>query len=118
MLQVDSKDVMAHRAMYELHKGLIPNGLEPDHLCRVPSCINPAHLEPVTRSENVKRSNHHNRRKTHCPRGHALVEGNLVKRENRRECLTCKRLRKSGDFVSLTAVNEKDSNHLSKFKSV
>lgn len=27
-----------------------------DHLCRVRNCVNPAHLEPVTQAENVRRS--------------------------------------------------------------
>ena len=30
-------------------------GLELDHLCRNKCCVNPQHLEPVTRSENLKR---------------------------------------------------------------
>ena len=34
----------------------IPEGYEPDHLCRVTLCVNPAHLEVVTRKENVRRS--------------------------------------------------------------
>jgi hypothetical protein len=27
-----------------------------DHLCRNPKCVNPNHLEVVTRSENLRRS--------------------------------------------------------------
>jgi hypothetical protein len=45
----------AHRIMYELIVGPIPTGLDLDHLCRNRICVNPAHLEPVTRSENVRR---------------------------------------------------------------
>jgi hypothetical protein len=45
----------AHRASYELFIGAIPKGLDLDHLCRRRSCINPLHLEPVTRSENLRR---------------------------------------------------------------
>ncbi len=48
----------AHRISYELLIGPIPNGLVIDHLCRNPSCVNPAHLEPVTHVENVKRGDH------------------------------------------------------------
>ncbi len=43
----------AHRASYELHVGPIPDGYDLDHLCRVRSCVNPSHLEPVTRRENL-----------------------------------------------------------------
>lgn len=45
-----------HRVSYEAYVGPIPDGLEIDHLCRVRDCANPEHLEPVTRSENVRRS--------------------------------------------------------------
>lgn len=47
--------VGAHRAFYEAFVAPIPDGLQLDHLCRVPSCVNPLHLEPVTQTENVRR---------------------------------------------------------------
>lgn len=46
---------LAHRLMYEERNGPIPDGLEIDHLCRQPSCVNPDHLEPVLHLENVRR---------------------------------------------------------------
>lgn len=46
----------AHRSSYVIHHGPIPEGLEIDHLCRFTFCVNPAHLEAVTRSENVRRA--------------------------------------------------------------
>jgi hypothetical protein len=42
--------------MYEQSVGLIPDGLELDHLCEQVSCIRPDHLEPVTHAVNVLRS--------------------------------------------------------------
>lgn len=45
----------AHIVAYELLKGAVPEGLELDHLCRVRSCVNPHHLEPVTSKENTAR---------------------------------------------------------------
>lgn len=45
----------AHRVVYEALVGPIPAGLELDHLCRNAGCVNPAHLEPVTHAENVRR---------------------------------------------------------------
>ena len=44
-----------HRVSYEIFVGPIPEGLELDHTCRNRACINPAHLEPVTHLENVRR---------------------------------------------------------------
>ena len=46
----------AHRVTYEHFRGPIPDGMQLDHLCRVPRCVNPDHLEPVTFRENLDRS--------------------------------------------------------------
>ena len=55
--QVNLKGVKpAHRAVYELLVGPIPKGLQLDHLCHVRLCVNPDHLEPVTKSENMRRA--------------------------------------------------------------
>jgi hypothetical protein len=47
--------VPAHRLFYEERYGPIPEGHQLDHLCRQPACVNPAHLEPVTQTENIRR---------------------------------------------------------------
>lgn len=46
----------AHRMAYMWTKGPIATGMEIDHLCRVRNCVNPDHLEAVTRRENIRRS--------------------------------------------------------------
>ncbi len=50
------KTTYAHRTAYMLLVGEIPDGFQLDHLCRVALCVNPAHLEPVTASENMRRA--------------------------------------------------------------
>lgn len=50
------RQVPAHRWLYEQMVCPVPDDLELDHLCRNRNCVNPAHLEPVTGSENLRRS--------------------------------------------------------------
>lgn len=54
--RVRSSTIGAHRFAYQERVGPIPDGLEIDHLCRTPLCVNPGHLEPVTREENMRRA--------------------------------------------------------------
>lgn len=45
-----------HIVVWEEVAGPVAAGLELDHLCRQPLCCNPAHLEPVTHAENMRRA--------------------------------------------------------------
>jgi HNH endonuclease len=87
---------LAHRYMWTMMRGAIPEGKELDHLCRVPACVNPQHLEPVTHRENVLRGvglTARNARKTHCDRGHLLDAANThITQEGWRDCRLCRRL--------------------------
>lgn len=47
--------MLAHRFYYEKYIEEIPKNLELDHLCRNRKCVNPDHLEPVTKAVNQQR---------------------------------------------------------------
>ena len=92
---VDRKIKYAHRVSYEEYVGPIPKELKLDHLCRVRSCINPDHLEPVTQQENCRRglTGRHNGDKTHCIQGHQFDEANTYNHRHKRKCRMCNKIR-------------------------
>lgn len=82
----------AHQAAFELLIGAIPDGLELDHTCHDPKecsagnkclhrrCVNPLHLEPVSKKVNTLRGGSFaakNAVKKNCPQGHPLSGENL-----------------------------------------
>lgn len=75
----------AHRVAYEAFVGRIPATYEVDHLCKIPRCVNPAHLEAVTKAENNRR-----RRKPRCKYGHGMDQ---VDSKGSPRCGTCARQR-------------------------
>ena len=97
-VKLDGRTCLAHRVAFEELVGPIPDGLQLDHLCRVRECVNPAHLEPVTASENLRRSpivGRHPRPPSpdRCPQGHQYDETNARRDRGRIYCKTCKRER-------------------------
>jgi HNH endonuclease len=89
---------LAHRVIYELKIGPVPDGTELDHLCRNPRCVNPEHLEPVTHAENVRRGiagQVNGARQSAlqiCKRGHEFNEENTgVDYRGHRFCRKCVR---------------------------
>ncbi len=85
----------AHRVLYEALYGEVDKKLDLDHLCRVKSCVNPSHLEPVTRQENLLRGltiTAANAAKTHCASGHPFTQTNTGhdKQTGARICRTCR----------------------------
>lgn len=67
---------VAHRVVLAWAGGHDDPALDADHLCRNRKCVAPAHLELVTRRENIARGQHPNAQSVGgeaCPRGHDLT---------------------------------------------
>lgn len=98
-LNVNGRMRQAHRVVYEMVRGPIPDGLHLDHLCRNRGCVNPDHLDLVSSRENTLRSPVAlaaiNARKTHCPNGHPYDDANTyfwkTKTGLKRHCRICNR---------------------------
>lgn len=86
----------AHKSCYELFRGVVPAGLQLDHLCRVRHCVNPWHMEIVTNRENAQRGIRSSA--TKCLHGHMYDEKNTRYRISKfgtifRDCRACQRYR-------------------------
>lgn len=79
---------VAHRQIYQLFEGKVPKTQQVDHLCRVPRCVNPHHLEPVTPKENIARALEH---KATCVNGHPYTEENRIPNGEWTRCRICHR---------------------------
>lgn len=110
-----SKKALGHRLAYVSLVGPVPDGLELDHLCRNRACVNPAHLEPVTRSVNILRGTAPARtieyfdelwaNRTHCPNGHelAVVGIHTEPSTGHRQCRACHLQQKRENYQRVMA---------------
>ena len=93
------RPTVAHRVAYELYIGEIPAGLDLDHLCQNRGCVNPWHLEPVTRAVNLSRGMSPAAvavRENRCAAGHEYTPENTYRKPsqpNKRICRECMRRR-------------------------
>ena len=87
---------MAHRVIWLASGREIPDGLDLDHVykrgCRHRHCVNPDHLEPVTRAVNLRRGLD---ARVVCKRGHDLTDpANIhINPNGTRLCAPCWRIR-------------------------
>lgn len=84
----DVDNRLAHRSMWEAMLGPIDDGMTLDHLCRNRACVNPAHMEIVTLSENIRRGWAARREDNTCKQGHVKSGDNLT---SDGKCRVCRR---------------------------
>jgi hypothetical protein len=92
--------IKAHRYAWEDLVGPCPPGLEPDHLCYVRRCVNPAHIRWVTHQQN--RQNYQGNER--CGRGHPFVIETTGYHHGRRYCKTCANDRRRKQWTSQPPV--------------
>ena len=87
------KHQYAHRLFYEREHGPVPEGCEIDHLCAVPCCVNPSHLEAVSHAVNILRGRRCSTWKscdTKCKHGHDLSNPSAYYRSAISDKVFCK----------------------------
>lgn len=87
--------LLAHRVVWTLTRGPIPNGMTVNHECRNRTCCNPAHLRLMTNVANAKLNG--NAVKSHCKWGHPFTKENTrMNSQGHRYCRACQRIRDHG----------------------
>jgi len=103
---VDGKKIRAHIWSYLHFKGNYDRKLDLDHTCHNNSgcsggkscehrrCVNPDHLEPVTRKINANRGEvgHYLSKRTHCQNGHEYTSATRLRKDGVRRCSECRKI--------------------------
>jgi hypothetical protein len=103
----DGRTLKAHRLAFTLFRGDIPPGSDSHHRCKNRACVNPWHIDILTKAQHsglhghLKGRNQH-KGKTHCGNGHAFTPDNtkLVTDNGYtyRRCKTCDKKKKSESY--------------------
>lgn len=105
--RLGGKQQKAHRVMWMLHYGEIPEGMLVCHTCDRPPCVEIGHLFLGTPQSNMDDKVRKGRlvasprekngmwgvRKTHCKQGHPLTSDNIYMHRDQRHCAVCRKTR-------------------------
>ncbi|QES45192.1 hypothetical protein DEJ49_33160 [Streptomyces venezuelae] len=94
----------AHRVSHRLFVGPIPDGYDVDHLCCLPWCVNPLHLEAVPHSVNIRRAYRVCGAKLHDLTNPANY---YVRKNGGRMCKPCNDLRNRARFKRNESRNDR-----------
>jgi len=82
---------LAHRTVWKVLVGPIDRRTELHHKCHVRLCVNPGHLQPVTRKEHQQLPRE---MRPSCPAGHEFTpENTWIRKSGSRVCRACKAAR-------------------------
>lgn len=108
--------LVAARVFYCVFHGEMDTSLTIDHLCKNPPCVNPEHLELVTRGENTLRGDTmsgRNLRKVTCVRGHLF---NAIE-DGARRCRVCRNTLRKARYHSDVEFRERLKRFAREFRA-
>ena len=96
-IRINGHEIVVHRLLYQVFVASVSVRTVLDHKCRNRACCNPGHLEPMCGKRNTLIGvgpTAVNAGKIVCLRGHPLKGRNVYKYNGKRECRTCKAVRR------------------------
>jgi hypothetical protein len=92
--RIEGRTRQAYKVAWWLEVGTVPDGLDLDHLCRRRICVRPSHLEPATRSQNIRRGARSIRFLGRCRSGRHIIASEVdihFRGDRSLGCLACHR---------------------------
>ncbi len=94
-VRVDGKSHRVHRLAYAQTNGEIEEGNDVHHVCQNRACVNPSHLQSVSKKEHIRVSPNHAAHvaltMNQCSKSHLMLGSNIIWTERgARKCRECR----------------------------